>query len=142
MKTQIKKIIIGAAALLFAISGLSFADDGDGRHHNPNRKTYSHYKAKKHRSYWNNKHFKPWRHYRGRYTREEFDHHHYYGNHHRRWEKKHFESRRPHRNRYIYKEVRRHHGNYHRRRAPREDLIYKAALKNSGIVFKVILKEH
>lgn len=84
MKTQIKKIIIGAAALLFVISGVSFADAGDDRHHKPHRKAYGHYKAKKHHPYWNNKHFKPWRHHRDRYTREEIHHHHYYENHHRR----------------------------------------------------------
>ena len=142
MKTQIKKIIIGAAALLFVISGVSFADAGDDRHHKPHRKAYGHYKAKKHHPYWNNKHFKPWRHYRDRYTREEVHHHHYYENNHRRWEKNHFKSRRPDRDRYIYKEVNHHYENHHRRRAPREDLIYKVALKDPDIVFKIIVKEH
>lgn len=142
MKTQIKKIIIGAAALLFVISGVSFADAGDDRHHKPHRKAYGHYKAKKHHPYWNNKHFKPWRHYRDRYTREEIHHHHYYENNHRRWKKNHFKSRRPDRDRYIYKEVNHHYENHHRRRAPREDLIYKVALKDPGIVFKIIVKEH
>ena len=141
MKTQIKKIIIGAAALLFVISGVSFADAGDDRHHKPHRKAYGHYKAKKHYPYWNNNHFKPWRHYRDRYTREEVHHHHYYENNHRRWKKNHFKSRRPNRDRYIYKKVNHHHENYHRRRAPREDLIYKVALKDPSIVFKIIVKE-
>ena len=142
MKTQLKKILIGAAALLFVMSGVSFAYDGHDRHHKPHRKAYGLYKAKKHHPYWNNKHFKPWRHYRDRYTREEIHHHHNYENNHRRWKKNHFKSRRPDRDRYIYKEVNHHYENHHRRRAPREDLIYKVALKDPGIVFKIIVKEH
>lgn len=143
MQTQIKKIIIGAAALVFAISGVSLADDRGDRHHKPERKAYGHYKAKKHQSYWNNKHLKPLRHHRDRHISEDVHHDHdYYDNHHRRWERKHFKSRRPHRNRHIYKKVLRHNDNYHRRRASRDDLIYKVALKDPSIVFKVILKEH
>jgi hypothetical protein len=76
MKTQLKKIIIGAAALLFVMSGVSFAYDGHDRHHKPHRKAYGLYKAKKHHPYWNNKHFKPWRHYRDRYIYKEVQHHH------------------------------------------------------------------
>ena len=144
MKRQLKKIIFGAAVLLFVISGVSFAHDRDDRHHKHPRKAYGHYKAKKHHPHGNHHHYKPWRHYRGRYMYEKRHHHdrHYYENHHRRWKKRHFKSRRPHRDRYIYKEVRHHHENVHRRRVPREDLIYKVALKDPGIVFKVILKEH
>ena len=147
MKTQIKKIVIGAAALVFAISGVSFADDRHDRHHKLHKKAHGHYKAKKQHPHWNNKHFKRARHHRDRYTpvevrRRHHHHHYYYNNHDRRWERKHLKSRRPHRNRHFYKKAYRHHDNYHRRRAIREDRIYKLALKDPAIVFKVILKEH
>ena len=142
MKTQTKKIIIGAAALLFAISGVSFADNRDDRHHKPHGKAYGHHKANKQSPQWDNKHLKPLRHHRDRYTSEKAHHGPYYENHHHRWEKKHVKSRRPNRNRSVYKRAHRHHENYHRRRAQREDLIYKAVLRDPGIVFKVILKEH
>ena len=142
MKTQIKKIIIGAAALLFVIYGVSFADAGDDRHHKPHRKAYGHHKAKKHHPYRNNKHFKPLRHHRDRYIVKDVRHRHNYEKHHRRWKKSHAQYRPPHRDRYRYREIRHHNRDYPRRPTPREDLIYKVALKDPGIIFKVILKEH
>ncbi len=143
MQTQIKKIIIGAAALVFAISGVSFAGDRGDRHHKPQRQAYGHYKIKKHQSYRDNKRLKSLRHHRDRHISKDVHHYHdYYDNHHRRWERKHFKSRRPHKNRHIYKKVHRHNDNYHRRRASRDEQIYKVVLKDPAIVFKVILKEH
>ena len=111
MQTQIKKIIIGAAALVFVISGVSLADDRGGRHHKPQKKAYGHYKVKKQPPGWSNKHFKPNRH---------------------------------NSKRYVYKEVRghRYYDDHHRRPVPREDVIYKVALKDPKVVFKIIVKDH
>ena len=144
MKKQVKKIVIGAAALVFAISGVSLADDGHNRHHKFHKKAYGHHKAKKLLHHRHNKHFKPLRYNHDRYTHREIHHHHhyYYDNYHRRWKSRHLKSKRPHRNRFIYKKAHRYHDNFHRRRALREDQIYKLALRDPAIVFKVILKEH
>lgn len=141
MKTQLKKIIIGAAALLFVFSGVSFAHDRDNRHHKPHRKAHGHYKAKTHHPGWTNTHFKPWRHYRDKHTFKGARHH-QNKKHNGHWKKSHYKSRRPHHDRYIYKEVKRRHQYHHRRRALRENQIYKIALKDPGFVFKVIVKEH
>jgi hypothetical protein len=64
--------------------------------------------------------------------------------HHPGWNNKHYKPISHHRKRYVYKEVHHHHyyKNHHRRPAPREAVIYKAALKNPKIIFKVIMKEH
>ena len=40
MKTRIKEIIIGAAALIIASSGVSFAHDWNDRNHKPAGKAY------------------------------------------------------------------------------------------------------
>ena len=142
MQTQLKKIILGAAALLFVITGVSFAHDTDGRHHKTHGKAHGIYKFKKQHSPWNNKHHKFRKHYRDRYAWKDVHHHHYYEKYHRRSKQSHAQYRRPHCDRYRYREIRHHNRDYHRRPTPREDLIYKVALKDPGIIFKVILKEH
>ncbi len=141
MKTRIKKIGIVAAALLFVSSGVSFAHDRDKKHPG---KAYGHHKVKKHQPGWNNKHVKPKRHHRERYVNNEIHHQHHYENHHRRGNNEHFKPGRHHRKKYVYKEINHHHynKNHHRRPAPREAVIYKAALKDPNLIFKVILKGH
>ena len=47
MKTHIKKIMVGAAALLFVMTGISFAHDGDRRHQKSYGKAHGYYKVKK-----------------------------------------------------------------------------------------------
>ena len=83
MKTQIKKIIVIAAALLFLGSGVSFAHDWNRGYQRPPGKAYGHYKVKKHHPGWNNKHYKPRRNHPDRYVYKEV-HHHHYDSHHRR----------------------------------------------------------
>ena len=62
--------------------------------------------------------------------------------HHHGWHKKHYKHRRHHRERYVYKEVHHHYqDSHHRRRAPREDVIYKAARNDPKVIFKVIIKD-
>ena len=60
------------------------------------------------------------------------------------WSNKHFKANRPISKRYVYKEVQRHryYDDHHRRRAPREDVVYKVALKDPQVVFKIIVKDH
>jgi hypothetical protein len=58
MKTRMKKMIMIAAALLFATSGVAFAHDWNDRNHKPPGKAYGHYKVQKQRPGWNTGHFK------------------------------------------------------------------------------------
>ena len=103
MKKKIQKIIMIAAAMIFAGSGVSFAHDWNDRNKPPG-KAYGHYKVKKQQPGWNNKHFKP----------------------------------NPHNNkRYVHKYDRHQHGT-----APCENELYKIALKDPRLIFKVIVKEH
>ena len=62
--------------------------------------------------------------------------------HHPRWSNKHFKANRYNSKGYVYKEVRghRYYNDHHRRPAPRDDVIYKVALKDPKVVFKIILK--
>ena len=148
MKTRIKKIIISAAALLFVTSGVSFAHDRDKRQHKPHGKASGHYQAKKHRPGWSNRHVKPWKHHRMDYRKHHFagyfckdGYYHYYDNRNHRWKNDHFKQRQHHRNRYGYKSSHRRHQNYYRRHAPRKDVVYKVALKDPKIVFKISSKD-
>jgi len=149
MKSRIKKIIINVCALLFVFSGVTFAHDSDKRHYRHSGKANGHYKAEKPYSGWNNKHVRPWKHYRehhrkrhfaGYYCKDGF--YHYYDRKGRRWRIDHFKSRHHSRDRYGYKKLHRNHDNYYRRHARREDVVYKVALKDPNIVFKVIKREH
>jgi hypothetical protein len=60
------------------------------------------------------------------------------------WNNQQLKSKRQVPQRYVYKEVRdhRYYDNHQRRPAPREDIIYKVALKDPKLVFKIIVKEH
>jgi len=111
MKTQIRKIIMIAAALLFVSSGVSFARDWNDRNHQPPGKAYGHYKAQTQQPGWKYKLVKPRPYYSKRYVYKAVPHHRYYDDH-------------------------------HRRPAPREDVIYKIALKEANVVFKIIVKDH
>ena len=143
MKTRIKKIIIAASALLFICSGVSFADSRDDKSHRKAYKAYGHNKAKKHHSDRDYSHLRPKNNHRKGHVYKEIQHHRYYKNDHRRWNKKHFKPKRHHRKRFAYKEIQHHHysKNHRRRPEPRETVIYKAALKDPKIIFKVIMKE-
>jgi len=83
---------------------------------------------------WNNRNHKPPGKAYGHYKAKK---------HHPGWNNKHFKPKRHHRKRYVYQEVHRHHHykNRHRRRAPREDAVYKIALKDPKVVFKIIVKD-
>ena len=142
MKTRLKKIIIGAAAILFVMTGVSFAHDGGVRHHKPHGKAHGFYKEKKYHHHRDHRHYKASKRYRKGHTYQGSHHRHYYEKNHRRWKKSHANYRRSHHDRYRHRKIQRHHHDSHRRRTPREDLIYKIALKDPRILFKVILKEH
>jgi hypothetical protein len=63
--------------------------------------------------------------------------------HHPGWSDEHFKPNRHISKRCVYKEVRGHRYDDHRRRpAPREDVIYKVALKDPKVVFKIIVTDH
>ena len=139
MKSRIIKIIISVAALLFLSSTVSLADDRDKRHHKRQGKAYAHYKAEKHYPKWSKKLFKlikihP-KHYRnqhlaGYYCEDGFYHSYNRGD--RRWKNEHLKHRRNQKYRSGYKKSHRDDTDY-RRHAPREDVVYKVALKNSKI---------
>ena len=157
MRLQINKIIISAVALLFLTAGLSFAHDKDRRHHKKHGRNHSHYKAlrhdhhiaKKHNHRWEKWHRKQHRklyrkHQRNQYrkhVREYYrwhhparsvyhdDFHHYYDRQHNRWETERIKHRKY-----------RHNDNHHRS-SSRDKKVYKWANKDSGVVFKVILKD-
>ena len=156
MKSRIKKIVISVAALVFVSSGVSFAHDSDKRHHKDHGKAYGHHKAEKHHSGWSNKHFKPSKHYKKQYRKLQQRHYrknhlagyvcedgfyHYYDRLDHRWKSVQLNQRRNHHGRNVYKKV---HSDdtYYRRHAPREDVVYKVALKDPKIVFKVIKRDH
>lgn len=146
MKTRIKIIIISATALLFLTSGISFARDKDRRHHKSPKKTERHFKEKKHHSGWSNKHFKQqrkhyWNHHVRQHRRHNFNgSYHHYDGHHRHWKKEHFRHRNH--DRYTYKNRRHYRHDYnHHRSATRDKKLYEWASSDSGVVFKVILKD-
>ena len=141
MKTQIKKIMISVAALLFLGSSVSFAHDWNGRNHKQHGKAGRHYMVKKQHPGWSNNHLKTWRHFRksnwkhirkmnqknlrrlqlsGYYCEDGYFH--YFDKRDRRWKDDHYKQRR------------------HHRSDRREDIVYKRAYKDSGMVFKVIVK--
>ena len=84
MKTRIQKIIMIAAALLFASSGVALAHDWNDRNHKPTGKAYGHYKVKKQRPGWNSRHFKPNPPITKRYVYKDVRGHRYYDDHRRR----------------------------------------------------------
>jgi len=140
MQTQMKKILIGAAALIFLFSGVSFANDRGSRHHKPQGKAHGVYKEKK-QQHGDHRHFKPREHSRKEHTYKDVRQRHYYDKHQRHWKKSHAKFKRQHQDRYRYRKIRQHHRNSHHRRSPRENLIYKAVFKDPGMVFKVILNQ-
>jgi hypothetical protein len=72
MKTQIKKIIIMAVALLFVSVGVSFAHDLKGSHHKSRGHAYGHYKkGYDYHPGWHKKHHKPKYNFRDRYRYRE-----------------------------------------------------------------------
>ena len=156
MKTQIKKIIISAAALIFLSSGVSFAQDRDKQNHKKHGKADRHYKVKKQQPGWGNNQLKTWKHFRksnwkhihkmnqknirrlqlsGDYCEDGSFH--YFDKRDRRWKDDHYKQRRHDRDRYGYKDG--HHK--HHRSDRREDTVYKWASKDPRIVFKLIVKD-
>ena len=77
MKTQLKKIIIGAAALLFVMTGVSFAHDGGSRHQKPQGKAHGYYKVEKHHQHWQKNHPKFTKLQRDRYRVRKVNYHHH-----------------------------------------------------------------
>jgi len=84
MKTQINKIVMIAAALLFVTSSVSFAHDWNVRNHKPPGKDYGHYKVQKHHPGWNTKQLKSKRQIPQKYVYKEVRNHRYYDDHYRR----------------------------------------------------------
>ena len=142
MKTQLKKIVIGAAALLFVMTGVSFAHDGRVRHHKPHGKAHGYYKEKKQQRHRDHRHYNARKHYRKGQADKYVHHRHYDKKYHRYLKKRHAKYKRWHHDRYRHHKVHRDHHDKHRRRPSRENLIYKAVLEDPGILFKVILKGH
>ena len=140
MQTQMKKILIGAAALIFLFSGVSLAHDRGSRHNKPQGKVHGIYKEKK-QQHRDQRHLKRGKHYRKKHTHKDVRQRNYYDKHQRHWKKSHAKYKRQHQDRYRYRKIRHHHRNGHHRRSPREDLIYKAVFKDPGMVFKIILNQ-
>ena len=147
MKSRIIKIIISSAALLFLTSGVSFAHDWGRHHHKKHGK--AHHKVKRHDHRWGHKHYKPWKHHKKHYRAHSHRHmrrhhregyfcedgfYHRYSRHAGHWKS----SRRLYRKHY-------HHSNdykrHHRRKNNRDSVVYKVALKDSDIVFKIVAKD-
>jgi len=84
MNTRIKKIVIVAAALLFAGSGVSFAHDWNSRDHKPSAKAYGHYKVKKIDYGWKHKQLKSGHRVPQRYVYTHSRNLRHYDTHHRR----------------------------------------------------------
>jgi hypothetical protein len=82
MKTQIQKIIIVAAALIFVGSGVSFAHDWNDRNHKSPGKAYGHYQVKKQPPGWTKKSLKPKPQISKRYVNKEVRGYRYYDQHH------------------------------------------------------------
>ena len=144
MKSRIIKILISVGVLLFLSSTVSLAHDWDKRHHKGQGKAYGHYKAEKHYPKWSKKLFKIMKihpkHYRnqhlaGYYCEDGFYHSYDRGD--RRWKNEHLKHRRHQQYRYGYKKTHRDDTDY-RRHAPRGDVAYKAAMKNSKIGVTVL----
>ena len=153
MKSRIKKIIISAAALVFVSSGVSLAHASDKRNHKRHGKAYGHHEVKKHHSSPTKKHFELWKRHRNQYQKHyrnqpiagyycEDGFYHYSDKRDHRWKNERLKQRRHHPDRYDHKKGRRDYDTYYRRHAPREDVVYKVALKDPKIVFKVIRKDH
>lgn len=134
MKTQLKKMIIGAAALLFVMTGVSFAHESGVRNHKPYGKAHGYYKEKKNHHNRDHRQYKARKHYRKKHAHK--------NSHQRHYDKKyHAKYNRSHDDRYRYRKNRHHHRDSHHRRSPREDLTYKAFFKDPGMVIKVILNQ-
>lgn len=147
MKSRIKKILISAAALLFLTSGVSLANDWDRRHHK--RHGQANYKVKKHHQGRSHQNYKPWKHSQKHYRAHNERHfrkhrlekylcedgfYHWYDKHDRLWKS----NRRTHRNHYRYSDDYKRH---HRRKDKREAVVYKVALKDPDIVFKIVARD-
>ena len=84
MKTQIKKIILITAALVFVGSGVSFAQDWKDRGRNAPGKAYGHYQVKKQPPALVNKNFRPNAPITKRYVYKEVRDYRYHDGHYRR----------------------------------------------------------
>jgi len=145
MKSRIGKIIIGAAALVFLSSSVSFAHDWHKRHHKRHGKTYSHHKSEKHFKPWKHR----WKHHRKHHHRHyrrnhlagywcKYGFYHYYDKRSHRWRSDHFKPRKHHRHRYGYRKSYHENDTHHRRQVPREDAFFKVAFKNHRIGVTVL----
>lgn len=149
MKTQIKKIIITAVAVLLVSVGVSFAQDGDRKHHKHRGEDHGHYqKGYDDHHGWHNKQYKPPRHIYRHYKKWQGRHsrwHHHRGGHHYRWHKKHDKRRHHYRDRHHYRKgpgVHRHHYHYDDHRAPHKGTIMGFKFKEPGLKFAIFVKDH
>ena len=149
MKTQIKKIIITAVALLLVSVGVSFAHDGDRKHHKHRGKAHGHYQNKyDDRHDWQNKHHKPLKHVYRQYRK--WHGHHYRWHHHSdkhlyRWYKRHHKRWHHLRDKHYYRKghgVHRHRHHYDDHRASYEGSTIRFKLKEPGFKFAVVVKDH
>ena len=137
MKTLIKKITITGVALLWISVGVSFAHDGDRKHHKHRGKDHGHYqKGYDDRHGWHNKHYKP-----VRYT---YRHYKKWHGHRYHWHKKHYRRWHHHNDRHHYRKGHRvhHHYHYYDHRTPYEAPIIGFKLKEPGFKFAVVVKDH
>ena len=138
MKTQIKKIIITAVALLFVSVGVSFAHDGNRKHHKPHGNDHGRYKNGYDNHHgWHNKHYKPPRHIYRPYKK-------WHGRHHRLHKKN---DRCWHHHRVIHHyrkghRVHQHHRHYYGHRRLHEGATIGFKLKEPGFKFAVVIKDH
>ena len=146
MKTQIKKIIITAVAVLLVSVGVSFAHDADRKHHKHRGKDHGQYQHEyDDQHYWHNKHHKPpkhiYRHYK-KWRGHHFRWHHHRGGHHYRWHKKHHKRWHHHNVRNHYRKGHRVHHHHCDHRRPYEGTTIGFKLKEPGFRFAVFVKDH
>jgi hypothetical protein len=138
MKTQVKKIIMTAVVLLLVSVGVSFAHDGDRKHHKHRGKAHGHYQSGYHERHdWHNKHHKHLKHTYRHYKKWHRHHYRWYKWHHKRWH--HFRDRHNYRKGYG---VHRHRHHYNDHRASYEGAAIKFKLKEPGFIFAVVVEDH
>lgn len=147
MKTLIKKIIITAVALLWVSVGVSFAHDGDRKHHKHRGKDRGHYQPGYDDHHGrHNKHYTPPKHIYRHYKKWHGHHkrwHHSRDRHHDRWYKKHYKRGHHYRDRHHYRKghkmPHRYYGDYHARH---NGTIMGFKFKEPGFKFAIVVKDH
>ncbi len=147
MKSRIKKIVFSATAVLLLTSSVSLAHDWDRHHHKRHGK--AHYKEKKHDHGWRHRHYKSRKHFKKHYRVHNHRHlrrhrlagyfcedgfYHWYDRHAGHWKSSH----RIHRKHHRYSDG---YPRHYRRKDDRKSVVYKVALKDPDIVFKIIAKD-